>query len=217
MYEVDIYQSFVDDRCPGLSLNVVPERSADASLLEWLLQHETDTRLVGMHPSYNKSGTLAALAVCVRQRILIITEIVKARSPSTLFRHTLDSNVLGSAGGFTVVAFNGHEIALALYKTMGLNRARIIDLLSLPPQTRDVVQTVRRCTQAKVELFEDAIRDAFERKVHKNDSKFLLMLAQQAWFAYYIGDHPESKKEVASTSIIDISLFEEYVCLFPSV
>ena len=207
----------MDDRYPALTVRIVPESKADAIVLDWLVQgaeDESKTRLIGMHPSYTKFGLLAALAICVGPKVVLLTDIIKARSYSH-FRRMFESKFLGSVSGYSIVAFNGHEVALTLYKNMGLKCTRVIDILSLPPRNRDIVQTAKRATGVKVELFDDAIRDAILPKVHDKDA--LNNLAQQAWFAYFVADHPEARKNWTTIPVIDSSAFADYVCLDLSI
>ncbi|KAL5526744.1 hypothetical protein ACEPAF_8469 [Sanghuangporus sanghuang] len=219
IHETYIDQSFLDERYRPFPVRVVPEGRLDNSYFDWLLKNEEEEtrgqaevilengRSFGMHPGYTKSGHLAALAICIHRKVLVITEIVKTRATQPRRRLLLHSEVLSASCGSRVYAFNAHELVLALHRDMGLAVARAIDLLSLPPNTRDIVQTVKRLAGARVELFESAIHDAFQPVIYKKDKSASSKLAQQAWFAWYIGTLPEVQDTIRTIPIIDSSNF----------
>ncbi|KAL5503959.1 hypothetical protein ACEPAH_8031 [Sanghuangporus vaninii] len=219
IHETYIDQSFLDERYRPFPVRVVPEARLDDSCFDWLLKNEEEGtrgqaedimengRSFGMHPGYTKSGHLAALAICIHRKVLVITEIVKMRATQPRRRLLLHSEVLSASCGSRVYAFNAHELVLALHRDMGLAVARAIDLLSLPPNNRDIVQTVQRLAGARLELFESAIRDAFQPIIYKNDKSASSKLGQQAWFAWYIGTLPEVQDTLRTIPVIDSSNF----------
>ncbi|KAL5485828.1 hypothetical protein ACEPAI_6870 [Sanghuangporus weigelae] len=219
IHETHIDQSFLDERYRPFPVRVVPEGRLDDAYFDWLLKNDEEEtraqagvtlengRSFGMHPGYTKSGHLAALAICIHRKVLVVTEIVKTRPTQPRRRLLLHSEVLSASCGSRVYAFNAHELVLALYRDMALTVDRAIDLLSLPPNNRDVVQTVKRLAGARLELFESAIRDAFQTVIYKNDKSGSSTLAQQAWFAWYIGTLPEAQGAVRTIPEIDSSKF----------
>ncbi|KAL5525953.1 hypothetical protein ACEPAG_7291 [Sanghuangporus baumii] len=219
IHETHIDQSFLDERYRPFPVRVVPECRLDDAYFNWLLKNEEEDtrdqagaslengRSFGMHPGYTKSGHLAALAICIYRKVLVVTEIVKTRPTQPRRRLLLHAEVLSASCGSRVYAFNAHELVLALYRDMALTVNRAIDLLSLPPNNRDVVQTVKRLAGARIELFESPIRDAFQTVVYKNDKSGSSTLAQQAWFAWYVGTLPEAQDAVRTIPEIDSSNF----------
>ena len=183
--------------------------------------------VVGIQVAFTKSGALAAIALCIADRVLVITDIVKQhdnsvpkrgnfkpRNPKqSVFRSAFRTKVLDASFYFT--CFEAHEVALAIYKDTGLALSRLFNLLDHPsPGAKsDYVKTVRSAFGDDASLIEDRIRNAFvkseflcgKRLEHETE------VAQQAWLAYAVGKKLHQNGGLFQIVPIDTTDFDDAV------
>lgn len=214
---IKLHQTLVNGHHPLIELVIVPESKIENAHVDRLLDGTSGDatpgswKVAGMHPCYSKSGHLSALAICVGQKALLIHNITKPtiKSPSRpkpppVTRLHLQSKLLSRSSGFTIVAFNAHELVLALHRDMGLASTRVLDLLSLPPGKRDIVETVQYVTRARVErleLFTDTVRYVFQSSIFNMDERWNPV--QVAWFASFLASESDVKQELVRITAVN--------------
>lgn len=218
-------QSLVNGHNHRIEMIVVPEPKMVNAHVDMLFDNlngnatSDSWKVAGMHPCYSKAGHLSALAVCVGQKALLIVEIAKPSvkpsphsKPTMATRLHLQSKLLSRSSGFTIVAFNAHELVLALHTDMGLASARVLDFLSLPPGRRDIVETIKHVTRARVEqfeLYEDNVRDAFQSTIF--DKADCYTPIQMAWLASFLAGESDVQKGLARITAVDSTKFSKKV------
>ncbi|KAH8117829.1 hypothetical protein DFH11DRAFT_1723846 [Phellopilus nigrolimitatus] len=223
--EISIHQTFLDDRHPPIALLTINECKLNRSHINWVLQPATsatsvstpETKVIGMHPAFTEAGLLSALAISVSSKVLLITDVMKLRAAgqrgtrsgnsTTDGRDYLQSTVLNDSA-YLITAFDAHQLVLGLHSAMGLTCTRVVDLLSLRPGDRDVVRTVQLALGARVELLGNLLLEAFQDNVYR-DKEQQAIVAQKAWLAGLIGDHPNARAKIARISPIDSSAFSK--------
>ncbi|THH07370.1 hypothetical protein EW145_g3424 [Phellinidium pouzarii] len=207
-----VEQTFIDDRYPPIALKVVSEAKFELGLLQWLLplpSSSSDSKVtVGMHAGFSKAGFITALALSVSAKVLMITDLsARSRhddSGGGMRRHL--HSVLLNDTSFRITSFIAPELVLALHREIALRCVHVVDLLSLPPGNRDIVQTIKSAFGARIELYDDtSLREAFQENLY--DKQQQIILAQKAWLAYFVGDCPEVKTQLSAFPIIDSTVF----------
>lgn len=193
--------------------------------------------VIGIQVAFTKSGALAAFALCVSDRILVITEVLKDKDHANAnpkrgkgkninakpaqrvneFRLAFREKLLQEP--FYFVAFEAHEVALAIHKDTGLAFSRLFQLLDHPSpscQKPEVIKTVKSAFGMDVPLLEDHIGKAFVRREFANGKtgqSHAADLAQEAWLAFAVGNKLYETGELFKIAPIDTSVLDDMVRL----
>lgn len=226
----EIQQSLINERPSIISLKITPEIGLAEEDVDWLRDSISESdKTIGVYPAFTKHGSLTAIAYATATRVLLVHSLCKTENqpqrrqkkqanglpPSILaIRKYLQDAFLDNAE-YTLLAFDGHVFALAAYD-VGLVCSNVVDLLSLPPHSRNVVQMLDKSLKGSEVHDRNFVQKMFESDLYNENETF--SLSQKSWLAARVGSHnttgSELRKDMDKVPRINVSEWDNEVCHF---
>lgn len=213
-----IHQNFVDEDIDPIMTLPIHESILTEELLQPFLK-ETP-RPIGISAAYSESGSrLLMLAIANQTKVLLVEFYSSKPSNAKLDapvknrdytgRNLLQDKLLCRPMG-DILAFDLHEIVLALYQDHNMRLANGIDIQSAcPVRDRQPITAIKSAAGDTVTIWEDNIRDAFENMTY--DSKRMSEVALRAWVSQYLPRLAGMEEVFANAKRIDTHKLAEVV------
>jgi len=218
-----IYQNLIQYDTNGpLSVHIVSESNLieEQNQLRLMLERN-EGRALGLSGAYLSTGELAMLAVADTSTIIIIEFESKegkgnghdgrsvtpvAAADNTAARQILTDNLLRRSTGF-LYAFDIAPLALALFQTLGLHIANVIDMQSAgPSDTRAPLATIKRAIGDLHHIYDDNIRQNFTIDTIDPDvpaNRYTTPLALRAWIAHFLSQLASLEDRLSQVAPVD--------------
>ncbi|THH13051.1 hypothetical protein EW146_g7128 [Bondarzewia mesenterica] len=192
-----LYQNFIDEMHETIAVQSIHEKDITPDDISQLLRgssSKNSPRSVGISPAYSKNGTLLAIALCVKYRVLIVQfysskpdkrETGGARAGRTSpARQLIERDILCN-DDLHIYAFDITALALILNLQHQLHLTNGVDLQSaFPIKSRFPVDTVKFAVGDTAPVNSEIVPQSFEDMIW--DPKKITDLALRAWLSAYV-------------------------------
>lgn len=200
-----IHQNFIDEDIDRIRVETIHEKALTNEIIDDFL--DSAQHPVGVSAAFSESDhRLVLLAVSCQSKIMLI-EFWSNKNPKTRNlsgRELLQSRVLCRPHA-NLVAFDFKDVALALYRDLGLRVVNGVDIQSAFSSSRLPLEAVKQAFgDSDVTIHEDNIRDSFERSnTPDQDPKRQSNIGLRAWISQYLAEIGSMEDAISNAKKID--------------